>query len=223
MDAVEALLPDLVVACLTVPGMEKNVERLKERNIPHIVMDPDSLADIGRNILRIGEAINQRDLAEQAYRTYTRHLDTFKEISQSIKVRPSLYWEWWPKPVYTPGGRNWLTEISELAGASNVYADHDMASVKTDLDDVLGRNPDYILLAWVGVEKQMVKKNIVNQRPGWEKLEALQQGRIHIMEEALFCRPSPRLVLGLQKLGHLLHPADYPNNLINDPALEGRQ
>ena len=44
LDKVEALDPDLVLASLSVPGMEKNVEGLKERGIPYtIVKNPEQL------------------------------------------------------------------------------------------------------------------------------------------------------------------------------------
>src|SRR5699024_8270664 len=57
MDKVETLQPDLVVASLTVPGMEKNIQRLEERKIPFITLNPASFHDIGEDILRIGGAI----------------------------------------------------------------------------------------------------------------------------------------------------------------------
>ncbi|PAF15074.1 cobalamin-binding protein, partial [Shouchella clausii] len=84
-------------------------------------------------------------------------------------------WEWWPKPVFTPGKVNWLTEISEIAGGRNLYADVELASVQTDWEDVLNRQPDYICLAWVGVRREKVNPEIVLKRPGWSELEAVKQ------------------------------------------------
>lgn len=210
MAAVEQLQPDLIVASLTVPGMEKNIKGLQERNLPYITLDPKSLSDIAQNMLIIGEAT---DTLQQAYASKSKYhhmLDQYAELSRHVEHKPKLYWEWWPKPVYTPGGGNWLTEISELAGARNVFADDPRASVKTELEDVLRRVPDYILLAWVGVKAHQVKPELINNRPGWSELQSVQQGRVHIMEEPLYCRPSPRLIVGLQKLAAFLHPEIYP-------------
>jgi len=210
IDAVEALRPDLVVASLTVPGMEKNIEGLKERNLPYIILNPKSLADIGQNMLVLGEATHTVERSKVALHKYQSLLEQYTALSHQVTQKPNLYWEWWPKPVFTPGGGNWLTEISELAGGRNSYADDPRASVKTDLDDVLAHAPDYILLAWVGVKASQVKPQTVKQRPGWSELDAVKLGRIHIMEEPLFCRPSPRLIVGLQKLAAFLHPDVYP-------------
>ncbi|QJD84939.1 ABC transporter substrate-binding protein [Cohnella herbarum] len=210
IEALEALKPDLIVASLTVPGMEKNIERLKDRNLPYIILNPKSLEDIANNMLVVGEATNTLKQATAAASKYRQVLEQYAELSRKVGHKPSLYWEWWPKPVFTPGGGNWLTEISELAGARNVFADDPRASVKTEPEDVLSRIPDYILLAWVGVKAQQVKPESVKKREGWSRLDAVQQGRIHVMEEPLYCRPSPRLIVGLQKLAAFLHPDVYP-------------
>ncbi|SIC96999.1 Uncharacterised protein [Mycobacteroides abscessus subsp. abscessus] len=70
----------------------------------------------------------------------------------------------------------------------------ELASVQTDWDDVLRRQPDYICLAWVGVRKEKIKPEIVVKRPGWKELEAVKHERILVLEEELYCRPSPRLL-----------------------------
>src|SRR5690625_5367085 len=46
MDKVEKLHPDLVVASLTVPGMEKNIESLIECGLPCIVVNSTCFFDI---------------------------------------------------------------------------------------------------------------------------------------------------------------------------------
>lgn len=210
MDAVERLRPDLVVASLTVPGMEKNITGLRERGLPYVVLAPDRLADIGHNMLVVGEAADALGKAKAAKAKYEGMLERYETLSSRVLERPRLYWEWWPKPVFTPGGGNWLTEISELAGAVNCFADDPRASVKTDPDQVRSRDPDWILLAWVGVRQRLIRTDTVKQRPGWAEMQAVRLGRIQVMEESLYCRPSPRLIAGLQKLASFLHPDLYP-------------
>ncbi|PYI51020.1 cobalamin-binding protein [Paenibacillus flagellatus] len=210
MDALEALRPDLVFASLSVPGMEKNVERLVERGIPHVTLNPKSFADIADNMDVVGDALGVPDAARASRRRLETELERYAELSRRCGDKPSLYWEWWPKPVFSPGGANWLTEVSALAGAANVFADVSDAKVKTDWDDVLRRDPDYVLLAWVGVREQLVKPESVAKRPGADRLRAVAEGRVLVMEESLYCRPSPLLVAGLQKLAHRLHPDVYP-------------
>jgi iron complex transport system substrate-binding protein len=205
MDMVEELNPDLVIASLSVPGMEKNVEELQKRNIPHIVLNPQSLSDIQNDLLITGKALNEPERGLEAANKFQANIEELKrKAGTDHEKRPSLYWEWWPKPVFTPGKINWLTEISELVGATNLFSDVELASVQTDWEDVYERNPDYICLAWVGVRKEKVKPETLLKRPGWKDLKAIKEGNVFVLEEELFCRPSPRLLEGAEKLLSLL-------------------
>lgn len=205
LDLVEELKPDLVLASLSVPGMEKNIEGLKARNIPHIILNPQSLGDIENDLIVTAEALNRRELGQEAARQFKSRLEVIKQKETHAAWKPKLYWEWWPKPVFTPGRINWLTEVSEAVGAENIFKDVELASVQTDWEDVRLRGPDYICVAWVGVRRQKVKKELITNRPGWDELEAVKNDRIFILEEELYCRPSPRLLDGLEKLYHLIH------------------
>lgn len=209
MDKVEQLKPDLVLASLSVPGMEKNVEELKKRGIPHITLNPQSLDDIEHDLLLTAVKIGQPDKGKIAAEDFRRKIESLQTIASQIDNKPSLYWEWWPKPVFTPGQVNWLTEISELAGSYNLFKDVELASVQTDWEDVFKRNPDYICLAWVGVRKEKVRPEIVCKRPQWDEMKAVKENRILVLEEELYCRPSPRLIEGAVKLAKIIHPEAF--------------
>ncbi|MBS4190706.1 cobalamin-binding protein [Bacillus sp. FJAT-49705] len=206
MDKVEALRPDLVIASLSVPGMEKNIEELVSRNIPHITLNPQSLTDIENDLIITANALGRPEAGKKAALNFRSKIEGLKSIAAKIEKKPTLYWEWWPKPVFTPGEVNWLTEISELAGATNLFKDVALASVQTDWDDVYSRQPDYICLAWVGVRKEKVKPDIVLKRPNWGQMKAVKNGNILVLEEELYCRPSPRLIEGAVRLAKKIHP-----------------
>lgn len=218
MDDLEALKPDLVIASLSVPGMEKNVEELKKRDIPHVVYNPNSLADIRANLLDLGIRLNKKELALKKIERYDQLIQLYQKLSQQVPSK-NIYWEWWPKPVFTPGGFNWLTEISQLSGGRNIFEQVELASVKTDWDDVYKKNPEHICLVWVGVQKEKVNPEILQKRPEWPNLDALAKSRVHVLEESLYCRPSPRLLLGLKKIASILHPEVFPSFDGIDPLL----
>lgn len=209
MDALEALNPDLVLASLSVPGMEKNVNELVARGIPHLVLDPQSLDNIAEDMLTVGKACGIFDQAELVVSEYVSFVEEMKKRALTVSSNPELYWEWWPKPIFTPGRINWLTEISEIAGGRNVFRDVELASIQTDWIDVLRRNPDYIFLAWVGVAQSKVNTKVIKKRSGFDEFTDEQKSHLYIMEEELYCRPSPRLLEGALKLANILHPDVY--------------
>jgi iron complex transport system substrate-binding protein len=217
MEKLKALNPDLVVASLSVPGMEKNVERLERGRIPHLVLNPKSLRDIADDLIRLGDVLG---LADQGKKTAERFLAEIEEVAARIppeRPKTRLYWEWWPKPVFTPGGGNWLTEISRIAGGINVFEDEECESVQTDWEEVKRRKPDLVLAVWTGVPLHRVKKSLITSRPAWQGEAFVDESRIHVLEEGWYCRPSPRLLTGLGHLAHLLHPDLFAPPDPNDP------
>ncbi|WNB92985.1 cobalamin-binding protein [Bacillus sp. NEB1478] len=216
MDKVESMKPDLVLASLSVPGMEKNVDELKLRNIPHVVYNPQSLKNIQNDLLDLGERTKTIQQAEHTVHWMKNEMIQYKKISQTIKDRKKIYFEWWPKPVFTPGKTNWLTEIAELAGCTNVFQDVELASLQTTWEDVVSRKPEVIGMVWVGVKTSKMRPDHIQKRPGWDDLYNEMNTEIIKLEESLFCRPSPRLIFGLKRLAALVHPDQYPAFLPSD-------
>ncbi len=222
MDKVAELQPDLVLASLSVPGMEKNIEELEKRKIPYaVVPNPKTLTEVGESLLFVGKVTNTSDVAERLYKKYNSILEKYQSLSQQVQKPKTLYWEWWAKPIFTPGATNWITEISKLAGGRNLFDDQPEASVQTDWEEIKRRNPDVICLIWVGVQKEKVKAKVILKRPGAERMEAIQNNQLFILEESLFCRPSPRLLFGLNKIASILYPTIYPKfDEHKDPLLD---
>jgi iron complex transport system substrate-binding protein len=211
MDKVEELEPDLVLASLTVPGMERNIEELAKRNIPYVIVpNPKSLAEVGESLLFVGGATNTSEKAEQLFNKFISILDCYQSLSKQVTNPKTIYWEWWAKPIFTPGAANWLTELSELAGGRNVFSDQPVASVQTDWEQVRKKNPDIMCIIWVGVQKGKVNPKVILKRPLAEQMNSILNNQLYILEEPLFCRPSPRLLLGLNKIASILHPSIYP-------------
>lgn len=211
MDKVEALHPDLVLASLSVPGMEQNIKQLEKRKVPYVIVpNPKTLQEVGECLLFVGKATKTYDKAKELYEKFNCIIKYYDSLSHKVNTQKTLYWEWWAKPIFTPGAENWLTEISRLAGGRNVFEDKAEANVRTDWEDVKLRNPDIICVVWVGVPKEKVNPKVILKRPGWDHVNAVKNNQLYILDEPLFCRPSPRLVSGLAKIGFLLHPDIYP-------------
>ncbi|UFJ39649.1 cobalamin-binding protein [Brevibacillus humidisoli] len=206
MDKVEALKPDLVVASLSVPGMEKNVEQLEKRKLPHIVLNPSRIEQIPEDIEVIGDAADCKAKAKQVADQFRFRVETIRKITANVQHRPKLYWEWWPNPIYTPGRDNWLTDVSELAGARNVFDDFSFDNVKATTQMVQERDPDHICVVWCGIQLKRIKPEMITGRSDWQGISAIVQNQVHLLEEGLYCRPSPRILQGLEQLVSLIHP-----------------
>ena len=71
-------------------------------------------------------------------------------------------------------------------------------------------------IIWVGVQKDKVNPKVILKRPQSDNMQAIRDKQLYILEEPLFCRPSPRLLIGLNKIASILHPTIFP------PFIEGK-
>ena len=213
MERVQSLNPDWAVASLSVPGMEKNIESLRQLKIPFITLYPGSLYDIPQDFIKVAQQAGVESRGRELAAQFTKKLESIENRIPRDQPAPRLYWEWWPKPVFTPGRENWLTEVSQIVGAVNVFGNEGGQSVKTDWETVAARRPDYTLAVWTGVPIHKVRKEKITGRPAWQGLSFAADDRVHILEEGWYCRPSQRILTGIEHLAHLLYPDrfDPPN------------
>ncbi|SFI86318.1 cobalamin-binding protein [Thermoflavimicrobium dichotomicum] len=222
IEKVKALEPDLVVASLSVPGMEKNIERLEQASLPYIILNPKSLHDIPQDILKLGRALG---LDETATRVANRFQIELEQIQAHIPKRSNpekLYWEWWPKPVFSPGKHNWLTDVTRLVGATHIFEEIEQESVQADWETVAQKQPDRCLIVWTGIPISRVRKELITSRPPFHGKKFATPERIHILEEGWYCRPSPRLLTGIKYLAHLLYPESFTIPDSNNPFQDNR-
>ncbi|MDR6226320.1 cobalamin-binding protein [Desmospora profundinema] len=206
MEKVKALQPDWVLASLSVPGMEKNIEALEREGLPSLVLYPDRIQGIPRDFIRVAQRAGIEERGKDLERRFWTRLNEIKEKIPRDRPAPRLYWEWWPKPVFTPGRDNWLTDVSKWVGGVNIFGDEKGQSVQTNWAEVARRQPDRVLAVWTGVPIHRVKKKKLMDRPEWQGLPFNQDDRVHILEEGWYCRPSQRILTGIETLAHLLYP-----------------
>ncbi|KEO85082.1 ABC transporter substrate-binding protein [Tumebacillus flagellatus] len=206
MEKLQALQPDLVIASLSVPGMEKNIERLEQLGLNYLVLDPKSFEDIYRDVETLGQACGVQERAAEIVAELRGRVERVVNAVPKGSEALNLYWEWWPRPLISPGSLNWLTELSRLVGAENLFADKPGDSYTAEHDEVISRAPDYVFAVWCGVHADKVKPSMITERPGWDAVPAVREGRVYVLEEGLYCRPSQRLFDGLEELARLLYP-----------------
>ncbi|MFC7439721.1 cobalamin-binding protein [Laceyella putida] len=222
MEKVKALRPDLVIASLSVPGMEKNILQLQQEQIPTLILNPKSFKDIAEDFVYLGEALGLPLQGQLAKDRFLRELTAIRTAIPAQTIPSRLYFEWWPKPVFTPGSQNWLTELCHIVGATNIYGDHDAESVQTDWSEVASRCPDHVLVTWTGIPRERIKSTFFTSRPAWRGTPLAEEKNIHILEEGWFCRPSPRLLLGVKQVAHLLYPDHFRAPNEDDPYADTR-
>lgn len=203
MDKVAAYKPDLVLASLTVPGHEKNIEGLKKAGLKYIAPAPSSLKEVYDSVLEIAEKLEVLEKGKALV----------KEMRQEIvwaesKKTPEILVQWWNNPVISPGGLSWVTDLIELAGGLNPLGYEEHKSRPLSDEEVIKIDPDIIVMAWCGGSEQKLSTEVIYNNKKWQKLKAVKNKQVYIIPEAYLGRPGPNLVKGYKAIRRIIEEFD---------------
>ncbi|HVL87055.1 MAG TPA: cobalamin-binding protein [Candidatus Thermoplasmatota archaeon] len=206
---VESHAPDLVLASLSVPGMERVVESLRARRLPVLVLDARGWQAILDEIRLVGERTGRTREAREIVESMQSRLSVVAARTRGRPVVP-FYFEWWPPgprmgPI-VPTRDTWVNDLAAAAGGRHVFADAPGASMPVDPKDVFARRFDHVFVCWCGTLQRKQSVDRVAGRAGWTELPAVKAGRIHLLDEGVYGRPGPRVVEGAEEMGRILHP-----------------
>lgn len=198
--SVLALKPDLVLTSRTLPGHDAIVLALEAAGLNTLVCEPLRLGDVYTDIHRIAAALG---VPERGVALCAEMRAAMPAVAAPAR-RPSVLVEWWPKPVIAPTRDSWVTDLIELAGGCNPFADRPGKSTPLTNAEVSQAAPDIIVMSWCGVPLAKYRSEVVCRREGWHALAAVRENRIHAVTEAYLGRPGPRLVQGYRALRRII-------------------
>jgi iron complex transport system substrate-binding protein len=106
-----------------------------------------------------------------------------------------------------------VPEMISIAGGEDVAGPPGLKSPVVQWGALSGLNPDVVIAMPCG---WYVKESRAQAVARWEWIASLGAGRVYAVDAAsTFSRPGPRLVDGVELLGHILHPdlVDPPGNI----------
>lgn len=186
-----ALQPDLTLASLSVPGMERVVNGVRAARLRHLTLDPLSLEGVYQDIRTIGAALDVPSRAAELVFAMQAELDGLRGAKRPA---PRVVIEWWPRPVIVAAGAGWVNDVLHALGAENAFGRLDARSAPVRLEDLRAARPDLHVVAWCGAKKL---------RPEVAEARGLGVPVVAIPESGLG-RPGPRLLEGARMLGAAL-------------------
>ncbi|WKZ36575.1 MAG: cobalamin-binding protein [Anaerolineales bacterium] len=205
-EAIVALEPDLVLAAeINTPELVKQLEDLGLT--VYYLSNPTTLEEMYVN-LEIVARLTGHDVSGLVESLKVRVAAVDEKIAP-LSFRPNVFYEidaTDPNKPWTYGPGTFGELLIERAGGFNV------GSVATDpypqlsLEQIVVANPSIIVL---GDAMWGVTVESVQERAGWDAIDAVQNGNIFPIDDNLISRPGPRLVDGLEALARILHPGVF--------------
>jgi iron complex transport system substrate-binding protein len=210
------LVPDLIVTqavCdVCAVSFEDVVEvaaRLESR--PAVLQqDPSTIGEMLEDVIRLGEAAGIETAAHELRGELEGRLASVR-AAVSGATSPRVIALEWLDPPYVGG--HWVPEMISIAGGEDVAGSPGLKSPEVRWSELSGLNPDVVVAMPCGWYVEESRAQTLAQ---WEQVEALGARSVFAVDAAsTFSRPGPRLVDGVELLGHILHPdlVDPPGNI----------
>src|SRR5688572_12535755 len=193
--------PDLVV--LYAAGDNKAAATaLRAAGVDVISLRIDRIAEFERATTILGDMVGEQQRARTVIDSVRATLLRVRNATRSL-VRPTVFMLSWETPLMTIGSGSFLTELVEIAGGQNVFGDLSGPSPQVSFEEVLRRDPRYVL-----GRPETAGKLGANER--WRGLPAVREGRVLVMDTLLVGRRGVLLGEAAVSLARLLHPGSIP-------------
>lgn len=184
IEAVIGQRPDLVLLYASESNRAAS-QQLHAAGIATLTYRTDKIADLQRVIPVIAAALGVDSVGRLVADTVRASVDAVRDLPRpSEPVR--AFWHIWDAPLLTIGGGSYMSELLEVAGAANVFADAEQPSPAVSLEEVARRNPDVILAGPNNARK-------IRENPLWQAVPAVRAGRILVIDTTIVGRPGVRM------------------------------
>ncbi len=208
-DALGAAAPDVVVAqqlcdvCAVPVDLVDDALCTVAPAARVVAADPHRLADLADTIRAVGAAVGAEDGAADVVADLQARLDAVADAVRA-RHRPDVAVLEWPDPPWLPG--HWVPDMVEAAGGTSLLGSAGEPSRRADWDDLAALAPDVVVAAFCGFDLATTTAMVddLADHDGWVRL--VDGARVVAVDgSALFSRPGPRLVDGVEVLAHALH------------------
>jgi iron complex transport system substrate-binding protein len=172
---------------------------------PVVSLDPSTLEDVIGDFMRLGEAAGAAAAAAALRATAERRLVAV-EAAVAGAPRPRVLGLEWLDPPYVAG--HWVPEMIYLAGGTSALGAPGERSRVADWSELVEAKPDVVVAMPCGYGTDRCAEEAASFADALASLDA--KLTVAVDASAYFSRPGPRLVQGVELLGHILHPDRLP-------------
>jgi iron complex transport system substrate-binding protein len=201
-EQIVALMPDLVLATEAINRRE-TVDALDRLRLPVYVTDPHSVDGMVASVEHIGAALHAEDSAEALVSGLRERLSSLDQKLAGATPRRVLFVVW-PDPLISVGRDTFISDALRRAGAQSVV-DTSAEWPRVNLEEIIRLQPEFLVFASAHAGDTQHDIEALRTRPGWRDLDALRDGKIAVISDAIN-RPAPRLVDAIEQLARALHP-----------------
>lgn len=202
LEQLVAATPDLVLA--TGVHTKEIVPQLESRKLTAVVVDPQNVDQVLKSIALVGAITGAPGVAAKLTSDLRGRIDAVAARVAGAP-RPRVYVEL-DATLFSVGPGSFVDDMLQKAGGQNIAADAQTPYPQLSQETIFQKDPQVILITHDD-EKGTVAA--VKARPGWDKLSAVKDNRVVVLDPNLTNRPGPRVVDGLEAMAKAIHPEKF--------------
>lgn len=196
VEAVLGVRPDLVILYAS-ESNRRAATAFRQAGVRTLTIRTDLVADLTR-FADAYARLTGDSVARVVADTVMSSIHEVRTMSRSASP-PTVLWRMGDPPLYVAGRGSFMGELIEVAGARNIFGEMPEPSPQVSLEEVVRRNPDFILTGPEGLES-------IRSSAAWQAVPAVRRGRILVVDTTLVGRPGVRLGEAAHHVRRLIFP-----------------
>lgn len=208
IEAIIALDPDLVVLG-QMSGTEDQIRQLEEAGIPVFVSDADTIEDVYVNIEKLAYLTGYEEAGQELIAEMEATFDHYEDLADDQEPG-TVYYEISPLEfgLWAAGDDTFMNELGDLLNLDNIFEDDFDGWSEVSEEQVLAKDPDYIITTSMPVEGAPSPVEEILQREAWQDVTAVKEGQVFQVSSDEFTRPGPRLMYAIEALYDFVYGAN---------------
>jgi iron complex transport system substrate-binding protein len=194
-----ALRPDAVLVWES-GNPAQMLERVRALKLQVVSFQTQRLEHVATALREIGRIAGTSEIAERAALDYERRIQELRERYRDREIL-RVFIEVDDRPLYTVNGKQIISEIVELCGGRNVFADLEIWAPAISIEAVIAANPQAI----ISTDDTVPDAAAAWSR--WRHIEAVRTGNVYTLRSDDIARATTRLTVAAEAVCRTLDTA----------------
>ena len=201
IESLLALKPDLVLVWASGNPPEM-LKKLRQLGLTLFYSEPKKFPQVVSNIRRLSILTGTSAQVTPDLKALLKEYAVLKDSHRGV-APVSVFYQLWNQPLITLNGNQLVSNAIAVCGGRNIFADLPMLAPRVNVEGVLARNPDVILIAaHDGSDVDSPPSKTLWDR--WTHLKAVKNHHIYRVNGNLLHRHTARFLLGMKRVCGIL-------------------